>query len=393
MTRPNGWPRSSGTSSPRYTPVAPGREQHEPGPELWREYTDQVTQLRDQLSAVDPTDRATWARVARETSGAFAAWSQRVEATPGPLADASRTLARTAQIRARDVRPKNTAGPRSIAGAANLLAMATTHGQGTQAEAMLFRQLMRTAQAIYSMHQAVDESRRAAEIRNALGSRLDAVRARMPELVGVDSSAVAAESPMTETLRQATGGQAPARPAGSPLPTPLAPRPQVPTTPPERGAESRIRQELRERYDVEVLETGADPAVVRATLVDRDTERAEHDERQAQARDDQDLAASLVGGAEVLEVSADLADAEEAHDLRDLEHDAELSWDSAERRELHVEGIKAGPDQAAAATAWKQADVDQARHPREAVKGGRPKSSRAKTPTVSPGRQVERGGR
>ena len=35
----------------RYTPVSPGREQHEPGPELWREYTDQVTQLRDQLSA------------------------------------------------------------------------------------------------------------------------------------------------------------------------------------------------------------------------------------------------------------------------------------------------------------------------------------------------------
>ena len=29
-----------------------------------------------------------------------------------------------------------------------------------------------------------------------------------------------------------------------------------------RDAESRIHQELRERYDVEVLETGADPAVV-----------------------------------------------------------------------------------------------------------------------------------
>lgn len=162
-----------------------------------------------------------------------------------------------------------------------------------------------------------------------------------------------------------------------------------------RDAESRIRQELRDRYDVEVLETGADPAVVRATLVDRDTERAERDERQAQARDDQDLAAGLVVGAEVLEVSVDLADAEEAQDLRDLaadvEHDAELSWDSAERRELHVEGIKAGPDQAAAATAWKQADVDQARHPREAVKGGRPKSPRSKTPTITPGRQAERG--
>ena len=167
-----------------------------------------------------------------------------------------------------------------------------------------------------------------------------------------------------------------------------------------RDAEGRIRQELRERYDVEVLETGADPAVVRATLVDRDRdiERAERDERQAQARDHQDLAAGLVVGAEVLEVSADLWDAEEAQDLRDLaadvEHDAELSWDSAERRELHVEGIKAGPDQAAAATAWKQADVDQARHPREAVQGGRKgKSSRTRVPSSTPDRQISRDSR
>jgi hypothetical protein len=165
-----------------------------------------------------------------------------------------------------------------------------------------------------------------------------------------------------------------------------------------RDAESRIRQELRERYDVEVLETGADPAVVRATLVDRDTDRAERDERQAHARDDQDLAAGLFVGAEVLEASADLADAEEAQDLRelaaDIEHDAELSWDSAERRELHVEGIKAGPDQAAAATAWKQADVDQARHPREAVQGGRKgKSPRTRVAASTPERQLGRDGR
>ncbi|MEO7122689.1 MAG: hypothetical protein ABI400_06150 [Lacisediminihabitans sp.] len=142
----------------RYTPVAPGREQHTPGPELWREYTDQVTELRDQLSKVDPTDRAAWSRVARETSGAFAAWSQRVEATPGPLSDASRTLARTAQIRARDVRPKTSGGLRSIAGAASLLAMATRHGQGTQAEVMLFQQLVRTAQSVMAMHAAVGSS-------------------------------------------------------------------------------------------------------------------------------------------------------------------------------------------------------------------------------------------
>ena len=169
-----------------------------------------------------------------------------------------------------------------------------------------------------------------------------------------------------------------------------------------RDAEARIRQELRERYDVEVLETGADPAVVRATLVDRDTERADRDERQAQARDHQDLAADIVVGADVLEATADLADAEEAQDLRDLgvsveeavEHNAEMSWDSAERSELHVEGITAGPDHAAAATAWKQADVDQARHPREAVQGGRKgKSPRTRVPASTPDRQIGRDGR
>ncbi len=165
-----------------------------------------------------------------------------------------------------------------------------------------------------------------------------------------------------------------------------------------RDAESRIRQELRERYDVEVLETGADPAVVRATLIDRDADRAERDERLGQDRDDQDLAAGLMVGAEVLEATVNIEDAEEAQDLRDLaadvEHDAELSWDSAERRELHVEGIKAGADQAAAATAWKQADVDQARHPREAVQGGRKgKSPRTRAPASTPDRQIGRDGR
>ena len=117
-----------------------------------------------------------------------------------------------------------------------------------------------------------------------------------------------------------------------------------------------------------------------------------------QARDDQYLAAGLVVGAEVLEVPADLADAEEAQELRDLaadvEHDAELSRDSAEKRELHVEGIKAGPDRAVAASAWKQADVDQARHPREAVHGGhKGKSPRTRVHALTPDRQIGRDSR
>ncbi|MBG6056439.1 hypothetical protein IWX81_002876 [Salinibacterium sp. CAN_S4] len=78
----------------------------------------------------------------------------------------------------------------------------------------------------------------------------------------------------------------------------------------------------------------------------------------------------------------------------DVEHDAELSWDSAERRELHVEGIKAGPDQAAAVPASEQADVDQARHQREAVQGGRKcRSPRTRVPASTPDRQIGRDGR
>jgi hypothetical protein len=78
--------------------------------------------------------------------------------------------------------------------------------------------------------------------------------------------------------------------------------------------------------------------------------------------------------------------------LRDLaanvEHDAELSWDSDERRELHVEGR---PHQTAAVTAWKRADGDQAYNPREAVRGGHEgKLPRARIPASTPDRQMGR---
>ena len=48
----------------------------------------------------------------------------------------------------------------------------------------------------------------------------------------------------------------------------------------------------------------------------------------------------------------------------DIEHDAVPSCDSVERREAHIAGIEPGEMQPVAATAWKQADVDNARHPR-----------------------------
>lgn len=256
-----------------------------------------------------------------------------------------------------------------------------------EAEGNIRQQLMAAAQLARSAVQARQDAAQRA-------TRRDLEEARQLQ-AQLDAQRVAARAELAPVHESSWWDQAQVRDVARAYETAVTFRDEDQAA---RDAESRIRQELRERYDVEVLETGADPAVVRATLVDRDTERAERDERQAQARDDQDLAAGLVVGAEVLEVSADLADAEEAQDLRDLaadvEHDAELSWDSAERRELHVEGIKAGPDQAAAATAWKQADVDQARHPREAVQGGRKgKSPRTRVPASTPDRQIGRDGR
>jgi hypothetical protein len=69
-------------------PVAPRREAVEVDPALWQQCAAEVRDMREWLRTVPATDHATWARVATETSGAFAAWSARVESAPGPLAEA-----------------------------------------------------------------------------------------------------------------------------------------------------------------------------------------------------------------------------------------------------------------------------------------------------------------
>lgn len=161
-----------------------------------------------------------------------------------------------------------------------------------------------------------------------------------------------------------------------------------------RDAESRIKRELRDRYDVDVNEWGADPSVVAARLEARERARDERDQERDLAAEERDMATGLVIEAEVLELQADQVDAGEAEKLRDVaaevENNAELSWDSAQRREEHAAAI-AGPDAPVAAAAWKQADVDNGKHPREAVRGTRRKSARVKTRVAGSDRQLERG--
>ena len=99
-----------------------------------------------------------------------------------------------------------------------------------QAKVMPFRQLKQTALEIYTMHNAVEESRRAAHIRGALGARLDSIRSRLPEVVG----AIPATS-TSEAVQRATAGEG--RPIASPLPTRSKPRSNEPMIPSERSVE------------------------------------------------------------------------------------------------------------------------------------------------------------
>lgn len=168
-----GWPdtpEAAGEAAGEWRAAHRGRPVLRPGPEavvippeLADAYAAEVGALREWLRSVPTDDRATWAAVAGETAGVFAAWSRAVEPTPGPLASAADSLARSAQLRAGEVRGHRRVGP-SVKGAALLAASIAHGGRGTVAEAVLLRQLSNTARALHDAHRAAGESRRAAEI-------------------------------------------------------------------------------------------------------------------------------------------------------------------------------------------------------------------------------------
>ncbi|GAA0353866.1 serine/threonine-protein kinase [Micropruina glycogenica] len=192
----------------------------EPDPALWREVGADLERLREQLRSVPIEDRDTWARVARQTSGAFAAWSARVEETPGPLAATSDALARTAELRRRPVRPER-APKASASGAAMLLISAAKGGRGAVAQAVMLRQLANLAKAVYDMHRADQDARRAAQIERAIRRDLATVSARLPDPGPVGHPDTKAAE-VVRTARQAQGG--PQRTPGSPVPNRIEPQ-------------------------------------------------------------------------------------------------------------------------------------------------------------------------
>jgi hypothetical protein len=226
----------------QYRPVAPGREETTPAPEMWKQYSDEIGQLRKQLRDVPVTDRATWAHVARETSGVFAAWSQRVEATPGPLAQTSRELAKTAHIRAHQSRPK----PVQLGSGANaamilMQAAAVAGGSDTMAQAIMLRQLGRVSVAILDMHTALGDARRAERVTAVMRNQFAAVSDRLPKVPTKEASTSTrtAAADVPDVVRRATDGLA-APGTGSPVPTTLNPhKPKTPAAPRERDGRGR----------------------------------------------------------------------------------------------------------------------------------------------------------
>ncbi|MDR6623487.1 relaxase/mobilization nuclease domain-containing protein [Sinomonas atrocyanea] len=195
-------------------PVRIGREVHEPDPQMWERYSKEVARLRETLRSVPLDDHATWAQVARETSGAFAAWSTATESTPGPLAAAADELSKTAQLRRYPVRPLRSVGP-SARGASLVLAAAAMGGTGTAAQAIMLRQLLNVTKAVHDMHKATSDLRRARQISDVVRHQLSQVAAALPS---VPAGPRLVDGEAAEAVRASTAGQTPGRAGESVLP-------------------------------------------------------------------------------------------------------------------------------------------------------------------------------
>ena len=227
--------------------VAPGRETAEPDPELWDRRNEELRALVDRLRGVDVDDRDTWATVARQTAGALAAWSNATEETPGDLAAAADALSRSAQTHERTVRPHK-AGTVAISGAAMLLASAARGGQGTVAQAVMVRQLLRLTQAVYDASVAAGQARQARLLAEDTRARLVRLREALPAPAAVGAATPAgtpSTSPKLDPEAQAVldrlrAGQAhDATRAASPLPSKIEPAKRAETIRPgaDRGPE------------------------------------------------------------------------------------------------------------------------------------------------------------
>ncbi len=131
--------------------------------------------LRDRLRQLPVDDRGTWAHLARDAAGVLAAWSLRTEPEPGPLAHASRSLARTAQLRRQHVHRRRW---RSIPPARNTAQLLLAVAAGSTSNTSLMRQIIELSQALREMHEAAGEAARAAQLEQTARHELQALARR-----------------------------------------------------------------------------------------------------------------------------------------------------------------------------------------------------------------------
>jgi len=157
--------------------VAPGREAVTPTTEQWAKYAAEMAGVNERIKATPITDTVAWAQVARATSGVLAGWSVRTEATPGPLAEASRALSRSAQLA--QFPPAVKHGPLPSAKGAGMLLMQSAVGPSTAAgTALLMRQMMTTVSAVSGMQREAGYLREAERLRGVHEGALARVHER-----------------------------------------------------------------------------------------------------------------------------------------------------------------------------------------------------------------------
>jgi len=223
--------------------VAPGREAQETDPQAWERCNAQVREAVTQLRSVDLDDRDTWVRVARETSGVLAAWSNAVEDEPGDLAAAANTLSQSAQTYARPQSQKTPRGPR-LTGVAGVVATAARGGKGRVSEVVMMRQMLRLTQAVHAANVAAGQARHAQRLAHDTRIRLVKVRNALSQSVP-DEGPMAQESvahlapELQARMQRVRASQArPAGEAAEPLPGKLPTERKAttsPKTPTRRG--------------------------------------------------------------------------------------------------------------------------------------------------------------
>ena len=139
-----------------------------------------MAKARRVMSSVAVDDHQTWAHVAREASGVFGAWSKATEAEPGPLAHASRVLARSAHRSGITISEPVKPGLRMASTTSFLLAAAAA--PSPVAQTLIMQQMLRTIRALHDMQRSNNDLREARLLNETVTEHLSIVGAPLPDV-------------------------------------------------------------------------------------------------------------------------------------------------------------------------------------------------------------------